>query len=99
VKRAYYATFLSHLSGTPPSVLPLDAINLKMYFLSGVVVTVWWSHLPFTIGFHQFVERSVPLDLELHHRAILPCHFQVDVLIALGLHSLLKETKHMFAAS
>ena len=47
-------------------------------------------HLPFTICFHQFAERSVPFDLELHHRAILACDLQVDVLIVLRFHSLLK---------
>jgi hypothetical protein len=29
----------------------------------------------------------VPLDLELHHRAVLPCHLQVDMVV-LCLHSL-----------
>lgn len=50
---------------------------------------VLWSHLPFTVGFHQFAEWSVPLDFKLHHRAILPRHLQVDMLIVLSLHSLL----------
>lgn len=55
---------------------------------------VLWSHLPFTVGFHQFAEWSVPLDFKLHHRAILPRHLQVDMLIVLSLHSLLvKETE------
>lgn len=52
-----------------------------------------WSHLPFTVGFHQFAEWSVSLDLKLHHRAILPRHLQVDVLIVLGLHSLLESER------
>lgn len=52
---------------------------------------VLWSHLPFTVGFHQFAEWSVSLDFKLHHRAILPRHLQVDVLIVLSLHSLLQR--------
>lgn len=51
---------------------------------------LYLSHLPFTVGFHQFAEWSVPLDFKLHHRAILPRHLQVDVLIVLSLHSLLE---------
>lgn len=29
--------------------------------------TVLWPHLPFTVGFHELAEWSVPLDLKLHH--------------------------------
>lgn len=54
---------------------------------------VYFSHLPFTISLHQLAERSVPFDFELHHRAILASHLQVDVLAVLRLHSLLQRNK------
>lgn len=56
----------------------------------------WWCvfffffHLSFTVGLHQFAERRMPLDFELHHRAVLSRHLQVDVFVIFSLHSFLK---------
>lgn len=47
-------------------------------------------HLPLAVRLHQLAERRVPLDLELHHGAVLPRHFQVDVII-LCFHAFLGE--------
>lgn len=38
-------------------------------------------YLPLAVRLHQLAERRVPLDLELHHGAVLPGHLQVDVVV------------------
>lgn len=49
------------------------------------------THLSVAVGFHEFAERRVPFDLELHHRPILTCDLQVYVFVALRLHAFLWE--------
>lgn len=51
------------------------------------------AHLSVTVGLHEFAERSVSFDLELHDGAILACHLQVDVFITFSLHSFLRGDK------
>lgn len=42
----------------------------------------------------------MPLNLKLHHRPILPCHLQINVVIVFSLHSfLLRKLKKSFLKS
>lgn len=54
-------------------------------------VVGFFFHLSFTVGLHQFTERRVPLDFELHHRAVLSRNLQVDVFVIFSLHTFLKR--------
>lgn len=33
----------------------------------------------------------MPLNLKLHHRPILPCHLQINVVVVFGLHAFLSR--------
>lgn len=44
--------------------------------------------LPLAVRLHQLAQRGVPLDFELHDGAVLPRHFQVDVVV-LSFHAFL----------
>lgn len=50
-----------------------------------------WQSLSLTVGLHEFDERRVSLDFELHYRSILTRHLQVNVLVVFCLHSFLRD--------
>lgn len=56
------------------------------------------AYLPLAVCLHQLAQRGVPLDFELHDGAILPRHFQVDVII-LCFHAFLEEKREETAGS
>lgn len=44
------------------------------------------NHLSLAVGLHEFDERCVSFDLELHYRSILTRYLQVYVFIVFCLH-------------
>lgn len=53
------------------------------------------THLSLAVRLHEFAERRVSLDLELHHRAVLSRHLQVYVVVVFCFHSLLMDTTNI----
>lgn len=49
------------------------------------------AHLSLAIGFHEFDERRVSFDLELHYRSILTCYLQVYVFVVFRLDCFLRD--------
>lgn len=54
-------------------------------------VTMGHAHLSLAVGFHEFNERRVSFNLELHYRSILACYLQVYVFIVFRLHCFLGD--------
>lgn len=49
------------------------------------------AHLSLAVGLHEFDERRVSFDLELHYRSILTCYLQVYVFVVFCLDCLLRD--------
>lgn len=84
-------TLQMHLNSSAPQSLG-NELKMTQSISDGCCVLIMCpAHLSLAVGLHEFDERRVSFDLELHYRSILTCYLQVYVFIVFCLHCFLRD--------